>query len=175
MDWCFQRALDCVNTYIPIVSAGGSIATAVALIFIIWTFKNNRKQLFISNFSEITSHIGDDDTKKYRGWFKYDNEKKRLLAEFIEKYDKDYYNKPIEERKKFVEIEKACRHLASRYDRVGVLLDNDERIREKFYDYHKEAILQAWDALKPLLNKRGGYKYFQKMGEEVEKKYKPRN
>ena len=114
--------------------------------------------------------------KKYRGWFSYDKEKKKSLEEFIEKFDNSYYDKSACERLKYDEIEKACWHLASRYDRVGVLLSIDKKVREKFYDYHKEAIIRAWYALKPLLAKRDkikgekSYKYFQEIGKYLEER-----
>lgn len=83
---------------------------------------------------------------------------------------------------RFEEIEKACWHIAARYDRAGVLLSQDKKIRKQFLDYHAEATFQAWSALKPLILKREkifakkyqnsdykNYKYFQELGKEIEK------
>lgn len=179
---CFDLSWNCFDTYVSVFTMIGSIATAVALFYIIRAFQNERNQLFISNFSEITEHIGDEETKEYRGWFAYNEEKKKLLNNFIDSFDENYYNKSEKEREEFKDIEKACWHISARYDRVGVILSNDEKIRKKFLDYHGEAIFQAWNALKPLILKREAifakkyqnseyknYKYFQELGNEVEK------
>lgn len=150
MEWCYQWTLDCVNTYVPITTAIGSLVTVIVLIFIIRTFRNDKKQLFISNFSEITNHIGDEITKEYRRWITYDKDKMKLLADFINAYGEDYYDKPAWERLKYDEIEKACWHLISRYDRVGVILAQDKNLKKQFLDYHREPIISIWKSLSNL-------------------------
>lgn len=173
---CLDFTLNCLDTYTSTATAIGSIATAITLYFIIRAFGNERKQLFIANFSEITDHIGDETTKEYRRWLTYDKEKMKLLSDFINAYDKDYYEKPAWERLKYDEIEKACWHIASRYDRVGVILDQDKKLKKEFLKYHREPIILAYKALKDLLGKRDkifqtiSYEYFQNLGKKLTSK-----
>src|SRR5713226_3478465 len=107
--------------FLLVASTIGLVVVTIGLV--IFTYIVNRKQLFIQNFSEITSHVGDELTKLYRKWLHYDNnEMNKLFKEFKSFYDEKYETKSSNEKEKYKVIEKGIWHLASRYDRVGVLL-----------------------------------------------------
>lgn len=133
--------------------------------------RGQKNQLFIANFGEMTSHIGDEETKKFRSWLFYDEQKRTLFEQFKKEYTLDYNKQSHDE--KITEIEKAVWHLASRYDRLGVLLDQDKKIRKRVLDYHGQVISKLWLTLEPIIDMResiekdGAYRYFRKIGREA--------
>ena len=159
-----------VGIIIAIITAIGLIVT---IIIHTLQLRGQKNQLFIANFAEMTSHIGDEVTKEYRRWLFYDEDKKVLFEKFRKEYGLDYAKKSNEEKSQYAEIEKAIWHLASRYDRLGVILSQDQKIREKVLDYHGQVISRLWIMLEPIINTReniekdGAYKYFRKIGSEA--------
>ncbi|WP_268541345.1 hypothetical protein [Candidatus Nitrosotenuis cloacae] len=150
-----------------------AIGLIIAIIINTVQLRGQKNQLFISNFSEITDHVGDDVTKEYRRWLFYDEEKKTLFEKFKKEYGLEYVKKSNEEKSQYKEIEKAVWHLASRYDRFGFILDQDKEMRKKISDYHGQVISKLWLALEPLIDMRedierdGAYKYFRKIGRKA--------
>lgn len=158
---------DCLIT---MTSVWIAIITAIVLIV---SLTINRKQLFVQNFSEATSHIGDELTKLYRKWILYDKSMEQIFNDFKSMYNEKYDTLSDDNRQKYKLIEKAIWHLASRYDRLGVLLEQDGQLKYRFLEYHCQVISKLWTKLESIIDKRkeitgeDAYKYFRKIGKDA--------
>lgn len=132
-----------MESFVNWIIAGGSIATAFTVGILAWSVLNQRKQLLVSNFEVITNYIGSEKTRYARRILMkhYDSE---ISKEFFKKFSK-------ETSQEFDEYNEWVKYIGSIYNRVGFLLQQDKKLRNKIIDYHGFTIGIMWIMFKPFM------------------------
>ncbi len=161
---------------------------ALVTVIILWrTLKTHDNQLFVSNFTAITNDIGSDLTKECRA----------LLYHSKDLIDKLEANPEINTKKlsrynikdnvmlarklaydddvKLRALLEVIKYIASTYNRVGMLIEKDSKLKKEIMDYHGFVIGKMWiiteTVVKQQNNWERGYKYFKKAYDDAYNQY----
>lgn len=170
MEWCFQWTFDCVNTYVPIATAIGSLATAVMVAILYSQTIINKKQLaeqqqdlVVSNFALIANEIDDAIARACRNVM-YNSH--NLIIELSAHYERRI------ERQDLYDLNEIAKYTAGIYEKVGFLLENNKYIKEKILNSHGFTIGRLWVIIQPLIttwqrhDHVGAYDHFGCLGRE---------
>lgn len=124
------------------------------------------KQLLTSNFEVITDYIGDHVTKECRGIIHNNSEllsklvdeetNKRIkdirLTRYSPQYNAEHFsNSEVNSDIKLRMLLEPIRYVCSIYDWVGFLLQENEKLKERFIPYHRIAIINIWDKIEKVM------------------------
>lgn len=130
-----------------IITAIGSVATAV-MVGILWKSFNNQKQqtkhlgnqVLVSNFSTLTNYTGNEKTRMARRVL-YNNYKSKFVDSVLEHYPKLTDDEDL--------MNEWAKYVGAIYNRVGFLLQQDKKLKDKIIEYHGFTIGLIWKIFEP--------------------------
>ena len=157
IDWIITNV-----SFIDLITAIGSIATAITVVFLWKSFDSQKKQLLVSNYDVLTDYIGSEKTRYAR----------RILTKHYESpISKTFFEKfPLETNQEFDEYNEWGKYIGAIYSRVSFLLSQDKELKAKFIEHHGYTLGIMWIMYKPFMEmweKHDAikeYKEFKKMG-----------
>lgn len=160
-----------------------SITGLVTAVILIITLKTHNNQLFVSNFRTITEYIGDDLTKECRGILythkseldeltnKYFTIKDIRLDTFSVLSNVENFYKESNHEMKLRRLLDIVKYIASIYNRVGLLIDQDQKLKREILKYHGLVIGKMWIISESVITQhsdwKNGYRYFKKASDEA--------